>query len=115
MIKKRRKKKTLTFHRETSIFDYSLQQFLLHQTNESYDNVNTLQRNAWRRQLTQLDAFKTSLNWRNSFTFDSDSFPIVYDSGASSTSTFNKSDFVPGTFKPLSGVVVSGIASGLAV
>ena len=56
-----------------------------------------------------------SLNENNVFLFDSDSFPVALDSGASSTSTSNKEDFIPGTFAPLDGVSVLGIASGLNV
>ena len=39
----------------------------------------------------------------------------MFDSSASSTSTSNRNDFVEGSFVPLSGVTVSGIASGLEV
>ena len=59
--------------------------------------------------------FNNSLNKQNSFLFDSDSFPMVFNSGASSNSTSHKDNFVPGTFIPLSGVSVSGITLGLAV
>ena len=49
----------------------------------------------------------------NRVTFDTDSFPIVIDSGASSSATPFKTDYIAGTYKILDGVVISGIASGL--
>jgi len=45
--------------------------------------------------------------------FDSDSFQLIADCGASSTATFCYDDFIPGTYKSLQGVTISGIASGL--
>ena len=45
--------------------------------------------------------------------FDTDSLSLISDSGASSSATFCKEDFIPGSYKPLSGITISGIASGL--
>ena len=47
--------------------------------------------------------------------FDSDSFAICIYSGASSTCTMTISDFIPGTYKSLSGKSISGIASSLPI
>ena len=58
-----------------------------------------------------LNATVTSSNAGTSF--DTDSFPIIIDTGASSTSTPYKSDFIPDSYKPLKGITISGIASGL--
>ena len=77
--------------------------------------MNTTHKQTWTNQLKQLRIFNNSLNKQNSFLFDLDSFPVVFDSGASSTSTSYKDDFAQGTFVPLNGVTVSGIASGLEV
>ena len=40
---------------------------------------------------------------------------MVFDFDASSTSTNDKDDFIPGYFKEVKGVNISGIASGLMV
>ena len=45
--------------------------------------------------------------------FDSDLNCSIADCGASSSATSQKSDFIEGTYKPLKGVTISGIASGL--
>ena len=47
--------------------------------------------------------------------FDSDSFDVCIDSGASSTCTMAMSDFIPGTYKSLSGKSISGITSSLPI
>ena len=47
--------------------------------------------------------------------FDSDSFEVCVDSGASSTCTMERNDFLPDTFQPISGHVINGISSGLEV
>jgi hypothetical protein len=39
----------------------------------------------------------------------------IVDTGCSQVATFDKSDFLPGTFKPSSGTFMGGIASGLAI
>ena len=46
---------------------------------------------------------------------DSDSFDVCVDSGASSTCTMNRQDFIPGTFQSLSGYTINGISAGLEV
>ena len=45
--------------------------------------------------------------------FDADSKAKIVDSGASSCATSDRSLFIEGTCKPLKGVTISGIASGL--
>ena len=45
--------------------------------------------------------------------FDADSVPKIVDSGASSFATSDRSLFIDGNYKPLKGVKISGIASGL--
>ena len=97
------------------MFAFKSQKALLLKTNESYYTLNLTNKQIWKNQLQQLTIFNNSLNKENSFLFDLDSFPVVFNSGVSSTSTSHKDDFVPGTFVPLSGVSVSRIASGLAV
>ena len=115
----RRKKKKLRYSFQqthiNSIFNLQSQQDILLHTDESYDNVNKSRRKLWKLQYNQLINFNASLNKKNCFLFDSDSFPVVFDSGASSTSTDTKDDFIPGTFVAIEGVSVSGIASGLEV
>lgn len=44
---------------------------------------------------------------------DSDSFRLLCDTGASSSATNSKDDFLPGTFTPTKGVVIKGITSVL--
>ena len=46
---------------------------------------------------------------------DSDSFDICIDTGASSTCTMSMDDFVPGTYRKLTGYSINGISSGLSV
>ena len=46
---------------------------------------------------------------------DSDSFDVCVDSGASSTCTIEKRDFIPGTFHSLTGYTINGISAGLTV
>ena len=45
--------------------------------------------------------------------FDTDSFSIIIDSGASSTAIPHKSDFITDSSKPLQGITIHGIALGL--
>ena len=45
--------------------------------------------------------------------FETDSVSAMLDSGASSTFTPNRSDFIDGTCKELHGITISGIVSGL--
>ena len=52
-------------------------------------------------------------NGKADFSFDTDSKPLIRDYGASSSATFCKDDFIPDTYRVLSGVTISGIASGL--
>ena len=47
--------------------------------------------------------------------FDSDSFDICVDTGASSTCTSSRDDFVPGSYVTVEGATINGIASGLTV
>ena len=54
-------------------------------------------------------------NFSNTTAFDTDSFALVLDSGASSSAALYKSNFIDGTYKPLSSIIISGIASGLEV
>ena len=49
----------------------------------------------------------------NHISFNTDSYPLVIDSGASSSATPFKSDYIDSTYKTLEGVIISGIASGL--
>ena len=59
-------------------------------------------------------ALLTAISSKDSnLAFDTDSVSAIFDSGASSTATPNKSDFIESTYKELSGVTISGIASGL--
>ena len=53
-------------------------------------------------------------NWRKR-KFDTDSFEIYSGSGASSCATPDEIDFIPGTYKHLTGVTINGIAEGLKV
>ena len=48
-----------------------------------------------------------------SLTFDTDSHSVILDCSASSSATSNESIFIEGTCKPLAGVTISGITSGL--
>ena len=52
-------------------------------------------------------------NGKADFSFDTDSKLLIRDCGASLSATFCKDNFIPGTYKVLSGVTISGIASGL--
>ena len=45
--------------------------------------------------------------------FNTDSFPMIIISRASSISTLHKSIFISSSYKPLVGVIISGIASRL--
>ena len=45
--------------------------------------------------------------------FNANSFPLICDSGASSSAIAFQSDFIPNTYRKLTGVTISGIASGL--
>ena len=57
---------------------------------------------------------KTLSNDENFLTsFDADSTPKFLDSGTSSCATSDRSLFIDGTHKPLKGVMILGIASGL--
>ena len=47
--------------------------------------------------------------------FDTNSFDICADSGASSCATPDEIDFIPGTYKHLTGVTINGIVEGLKV
>ena len=87
----------------------------MHYADESCDDANAVHRKLWELQCNRLVLFKTSLNKRNCFLFDSDSFSIVFDSRTSFTSISNKDDFMPGTSVPIHGVTVSSVASDLEV
>ena len=66
--------------------------------------------------LNELRAYAAAPSKCNrSFHMDSDSFDVCIDSGASSTCTMNKDDFIPGTFHAIQGHSINGISSGLAV
>lgn len=65
--------------------------------------------------LERLHALSAATVHRSCVTFDSDAVTICVDTGASSTATMSKSDFVPGTYKPVTGITINGIASGLAM
>ena len=45
--------------------------------------------------------------------FNIDSFQLIIDSGASSTATPCKADFIKGSYQKLTSITISGIASGL--
>ena len=47
--------------------------------------------------------------------FNSNSFDVYINSGASSTCTMHRQDFIPGTFHSLSGYTINGISSALEV
>ena len=47
--------------------------------------------------------------------FDTDSFNICADFGASYFSTTDEIDFIPGTYKHLTGVTINSIAEGLKI
>ena len=47
--------------------------------------------------------------------FDTNSFDICADSSASSCATPDKIDFIPGTYKNLTGVIINGISEGIKV
>ena len=53
-------------------------------------------------------------NWRKT-DFDTDSFDICDDSGASSCATPDEIDFIPGTYKHLTDITINGIDEGLKV
>ena len=52
-------------------------------------------------------------HWRKKF--DTNSFEICANSGASSCATPDKIDFIPGTYNYLTGLKINGIAEGLKV
>ena len=60
-------------------------------------------------------ALLTMLSQRDSplVTFDANSFPLICDSGTSSSAMAFQSDFIPNTYRKLTGVTISGIVSGL--
>jgi len=60
-----------------------------------------------------LSAIKNS-NSASHIAFDTDSFSAISDCGASSSATPFLEDYVPGTYKPLKGITISGITSGLS-
>ena len=113
-LQRRTKKKKRNFS-SSKLFDHVAQTNLITSTNESYNSYLVNKRKQLKLQLQHLHAFQSNLNKKNAFVFDSDSFPVVFDSGASSTSTSEKKDFIPDTFVPMSGVTVLGITSGLQV
>ena len=67
------------------------------------------------RSLEHNQALLSMLSQRDSLlvTFDADNFPLIFDSGASSSATAFQSDFIPNTYRKLTRVTISGIASGL--
>ena len=88
---------------------------MLKQTDENYNDYIVSQRNTWKLQFNQLCIFKNNLKKKNSFLFDLNSFLVVFDSSTSSTSTSNRTDFVKGSFVPLSEVTISDIVLELEV
>jgi len=91
------------------------QKLLLQETDEIYINVIKESQKKLRSQLNQLFIFTSTLNSKYNFIFNSDSFTIIIHSGALSTSSATKRYFILGSFVPINGVSVSGIASGLEV
>lgn len=60
-----------------------------------------------------LSAIENS-NSASHIAFNTDSFSAISDCGASSSATPFLEDYVPGTYKPLKGITISGIALGLS-
>ena len=71
----------------------------LSQTDGSHENYDLKNASTWSNQLRRLNRFQSQLNKKKSCVFDSDSFPVVFDSGTSSTNTNDKDDFIPDSFK----------------
>ena len=65
--------------------------------------------------LNALMAYQAPRRWHKNIHFDSDSFDICVDTGASSTYTSSRNDFFPGSYVNLEGETVNSIASGLTV
>ena len=65
--------------------------------------------------LDALMAYQAPRRRHKNVHFDSDSFDICVDTGASSTCTSSRDDFVPGSYVNLEGATINGIASGLTV
>ena len=81
------------------------------QTNKHMKTSNLLSR---QQELARYKIYAATVKKINKIeNFDTDSVKIIIDTGASSCATNDKADFVPGTFRPMSGLVVSGISSGL--
>ena len=103
---RRRKKKKRNF---------TLPSALINENDETCYGIDYSQLSKWKTERNKLLIFQSSLNHKKSFTSNSDAFPVVFDSGSSSTRTTSKEEFLPGPYKPLKGVNVSGIASGLSM
>ena len=88
---------------------------LLKHTDESTRPMTTRHPEMNNELLSHLQCYLAPKQHWKKIMFDTDSFEVCADSGASSSSTQDKNDFIPGTYKTLDGVTINGIASGLNV
>ena len=65
--------------------------------------------------LQTLDAYQAPCKRTSRTHFDSDTFEICVDTGASLTCTLSKEDFIPDSYVSIEGATINGIASGLSV
>ena len=65
--------------------------------------------------LQSLEAMQAPRRQHKNVHFDSDSFDICVDTGASLTFTPSKEDFISDSCVPLEGATTNGIASGLPI
>ena len=65
--------------------------------------------------LQTLDAFQAPRKRTSHTHFDSDAYDICVDTGALSTCTPSKDDYIDGSYVPLTGATINGIASRLNV
>ena len=83
----------------------------LAQTDETEPPIQAFTR---AEELERFSLFSATLQKVNKIiNFDSDSFRLLVDTGASSSATNCKEDFLPGTYTEMKGVVIKGISSGL--
>ena len=83
----------------------------LAQTDETEPPIQAFTR---AEELERFSLFSATLQKVNKIiNFDSDSFRLLVDTGASSSATNCKEDFLPGTYTEIKGVVIKGISSGL--
>ena len=88
---------------------------LLEKTDEATCPVKTRYLEIDQYLLSNLRCYLAPKKYRRKTKFDTDSFKICAYSGASYFATSNEIDFMPGTYKDLTGVTINGIDEGVKV